>query len=156
MNNFNVRIVNLEPKRVASVLGFGGSPEEQAWEKLVAWAGPKGLLEDIKQHPIFGFDNPKPSPGSPNYGYEFWITVGPEVEPEGEVKIQTFSGGLYAVAGCQGVENISPTWKQLVAWLDDSRYKHAHHQWLEQHLGYANDAPDGESLLMDLHMPISE
>ena len=154
MSDLDVRIVKLESMRVASVRGFSESPEKLAWEKLVAWAKPKGLLDDLKQHRIFGFNNPDPSPGSPNYGYEFWIMVGPDVEPEGEVRIQDFLGGLYAVTRCQGVDNITETWKQLIRWGVDSKYKHASHQWLEEHL-----TPIGapfDQMTLDLYLPISE
>jgi AraC family transcriptional regulator len=154
MSELEVRFVKLEPVRVASVYGFGESPEEQAMEKLVAWAKPKGLLDDREQHRIFGFNNPNPSPASPNYGYEFWIVVGPDVEPEGEVRIQEFLGGRYAVTGCKGVQNIAETWRKLAKWLVDSKYGHARHQWLEEHL-----SPVGaplEELVLDLYAPIAE
>ena len=83
MGELDVRIVKLEPMRVASAYGFGTSPEEEAWGKLLAWARAKDLLnEDVR---FFGFNNPNPSPGSPNYGYEQWMTVGQDVEPEGRV-----------------------------------------------------------------------
>jgi len=153
MSELDVRIVELKPMRVASVYGFGESPESIAWAKLVAWAKPRGLLDDRKQHRIFGFNNPNPAPGSPNYGYEFWIVVGPDVEPEEAVRIHEFLGGLYAVTRCKGVENITDTWKRLVRWLADSPYKHAGHQWLEEHL-HAVDAPQDEFIL-DLYAPIA-
>ena len=154
MSELEVRIVELEPMRVASVHAYSASPEHDAWNKLIAWAKPQGLLDDPETHRIFGFDNPSPSPGSPNYGYEFWIAVGPEVEPEGEVKIKDFSGGLYAVARCKGVENIGPTWKRLVVWGEESKYRHARHQWLEEHIGSADAPQDEEGLVLDLYMPI--
>ena len=154
MNELQVQIVKLEPMRVAAAYGFGHSPELAAWENLINWARPKGYLDDPKNLRIFGFNNPDPSHGSPNYGYEFWLEVGPDVEPEGEVRIQSFSGGLYAVTDCVGVENITPTWKKLVAWLAESKYGNGRHQWLEQHL-----SPDGtplEALQLDLFLPITE
>ena len=158
MNKLEVRIVKLEPMRVASVWGFGNSPEEQAWEKLMTWAKPKGLLDDLEQHRIFGFNNPNPSSGSPNYGYEFWITVGPDVEPEGELRIQEFLGGLYAVTRCEvrgeAHNTIPETWKRLIKWLVDSQYKQASHQWLEEHLGPVDTSLD--ELLLDLYAPIAE
>ena len=101
MSELNVRIVKLGPLRVASVLGYGKEPEDIAWKKLAAFAQAHGLFENLDQHRVFGFNNPSPSPGSPNYGYEFWITVDPALEAEGEVEIKAFSGGLYAVARCQ-------------------------------------------------------
>ncbi len=158
MNELAVRIVKLEPLRVASFHGFGPNPETLAGQKLTAWAGPRGCLAEPLRHRIFGFNNPNPSPGSPNYGYEFWLTVGPEVAPkgapEGGVRIQEFGGGLYAVIRCQGVEKIGSTWGQLVRWLSDSKYGHAHHQWLEEHLNPMFPAPADE-LLLDLYAPIA-
>jgi hypothetical protein len=76
MSELNMRIVKLDAMRVASAQGFGENPEEQAWEKLLAWAEPQGLLADQDAVRFFGFNNPNPSPGSPNYGYDQWVTVG--------------------------------------------------------------------------------
>ena len=155
MDELAIRIVRLEPIRIASFHGFGPSPEHLAIQKLADWAAPRGYLEDRKQHRIFGFNNPNPSHGSPNYGYELWMVVGPEVEPTPEVPIREFAGGLYAVARCQGGESITPTWQQLVGWSANSRYGHADHQWLEEHLNDAFPAPD-EELVLDLYAPIAE
>ena len=84
MNTLDVRLVTLAPMRVASFYGFGPSPELVAWEKLMAWSRPKGLLDGPTRARIFGFNNPNPSAGSPNYGYEFWIEVGPEETVDAE------------------------------------------------------------------------
>jgi DNA gyrase inhibitor GyrI len=158
MSNLDVRIVNLEPIRVVSFHGFGREPEHAAWQKLVAWAEPKGYLADKEAHRIFGFNNPNPSPGSPNYGYEFWITVGSEVESNGEVTVKEFPGGLYAVARCEvnnaPGETIPATWKNLVTWREASPYKMGNHQWLEKHIRLG-DILKGEFDL-DLYMPIAE
>ena len=90
MPDLTVRIEKLEPMTVASSRAFSESPEPQAWEQLRAWAEPKGLLDDVEKHPVFGFNNPSPSPGSKEYGYEFWIGVGPDIEPEGEIEAKEF------------------------------------------------------------------
>lgn len=153
MNTLDVRIVTLDPMRVASMLGFGPSPEAAAWQKLVQWAEPRGLLAGSDRPLIFGFNNPSPTPASPNYGYEFWIEAGPEVQADDAVQIKQFDGGLYAVTRCQGVETITDTWKQLVAWLAASPYRQAHHQWLEEHL-HAADATS-EEFILDLYAPIA-
>lgn len=152
MDKLEVRIVELEPMRVASVHGYSATPEHDAWEKLIAWAEPRGLLEGRASFRIFGFNNPDPSPGSPNYGYEFWLTVGPEVEGEGEAQIKSFSGGRYAVTRCVGIPQIGEIWKRLNTWLEDSSYRHGRHQWLEESLSPVG-TPETE-LVMDLYMPI--
>jgi DNA gyrase inhibitor GyrI len=164
MSQPDVQIVKLEPMRVASIWSFGSSPEGEAWEKLEAWAGPRGLFDDPEKHPIFGFGEPSPSAGSPNYGYELWIAVGPDTEPEGDVRILDFGGGLYAVTRCEvpngQYEVIGATWKKLVAWREDSKYRHAAHQWLEksvliQQWDVPIDLP-GIEFVLDLHLPIAE
>ena len=133
-----VQIVHLEPMRVARIWAFGSSPEHLAWQKLAAWAGPQGLLAEGAGTRIFGFNNPNPSAGSPNYGYEYWITVTAEVATNSETEIREFDGGLYAVmpfdlaAGDPG-EIIPAAWRQLDTWLAESPYQPAHHQWLEAH-----------------------
>ncbi len=156
MSSPEIRIVNLTEMRVASVLGYGTQPEDQAWKKLTAWAQPKGLMDAA--HRIFGFNNPSPSPGSPNYGYEFMIVIGPDVEADGEVEIKTFPGGLYAVARCEVTadpsDQIPAAWQALVLWREQSQYKGASHQWLEEHIETSN-LPEGQFTL-DLYLPIAE
>jgi hypothetical protein len=75
MSELQVRIVDLEPMRCAGASGYGPEPEGLAWDALLKWAEPIGLLN--KPHRFFGYNNPNPSPGTPNYGYDQWITTNP-------------------------------------------------------------------------------
>lgn len=162
MSELEVRIIKLGSMRVASAHGYGASPESIAWNKLVAWAKPKGFLDNLENHRIFGFNNPNPSEGTPNYGYEFWITVGPEVESEGEIEIKEFAGGTYAVTRCEPEtgEEIGRDWQALGTWLADSPHQGARHQWLEGHIWKdgiveMKDDPFAEKkLVLDLYAPI--
>ncbi len=157
MKDLEVQIVKLEPMLVASTYAFSISPEVEAWGKLVAWAQPKGLLDDIDAHPIFGFNNPNPSTGNSKYGYEFWIKVGTNIEPEGDVRINEFYGGLYAVIRCKThgelYKTIPASWRQLIEWCKTSKYKFGYHRWLEKQIAGANN-PD--ELTLDLYCPIVE
>jgi len=158
MTDLDVRIVRLEPMRVASALGFGESPEGLAWDKLLAWYKASGLAQDGKLHRFFGFNNPNPSAGSPSYGYEVWVTVDEGVQPEGEIKLKSFAGGLYAVTRCEVKgdpgELIPAAWQRLVRWHESSRYGMGRHQWLEEHIGLV-DTPSAEFVL-DLYLPVKE
>jgi hypothetical protein len=46
MSDLEVRIEQMEPMRVASAHGFGTNPEEQAWNKILAFAEAKGIDPD--------------------------------------------------------------------------------------------------------------
>ena len=156
MSDLDVRIVTLPPLRVAAFHAFGAGPEMQAWAKLETWAQAKGYMDKPGEHRIFGFNNPDPTPGSPNYGYEFWMMVGPEVQAEEGCTIKEFAGGLYAVTICpvkDAWQDIPATWKKLVAWCESSKYRMVRHQWLEEHLS-APGQP-GVEFVLDLHLPIA-
>lgn len=157
MNNLEVRIVNLPPMRVACINGFGDSPEGMAFEKMKAWAAAHKLLE--KPYRLFGYNNPDPSAGSPNYGYDVWITVGESVQADGEARIIDFAGGLYAVTRVE-VNNpgadIPAAWQQLVKWMETSKYHHARHQWLEEHIGLLGEVGGEQPFTLDLYLPIAE
>ena len=117
----DVRIVELAPMRVAAALGFGPEPETEAWDKLMTWARATNHLDGTQRY--FGFNNPNPMPGSPNYGYEQWMTVGPDTEPLADVEIKDFEGGRYAVLRCDGLATIEEDWGRLAAWVESSPHR---------------------------------
>lgn len=151
--NLDVRIVELEPMRVAAAYGFGPSPEMIAWDKILRWARAQGLLSGDATPRYFGFDNPMPTPGSPNYGYEQWIVVGPDAQGDDEITIKDFPGGLYAVTRCK-LPRIQDTWRQLVAWREDSKYRSANQECLEEMLTPPDTPFDG--MVLDLYLAIAE
>ena len=75
MNSLKIEIVRLEPMLVASTYGYGKNPEDEAWKKMAAWAGPLGFFENLKDNPIYGYNNPPPLNCSKEYGYELSIKV---------------------------------------------------------------------------------
>ncbi|MFX1299883.1 MAG: effector binding domain-containing protein [Promethearchaeota archaeon] len=160
-----VQVIELEPMRVASVRVISETPETDAWENMRAWAEPQGLLEDLDNHPVFGFNNPNPSPGQKEYGYEFWIRMGTLFQGEGEVVAKDADGGLFAVTSCRLGEEIESEftmkygylepWKKLAEWvvlsekyeIDDSR------QSLEK---TRNPGAPITEVVLDLYQPIKE
>lgn len=157
MNDLDVRIVTLPPMRVACINGFGEGPEELAFEKMRTWAEARNLLE--QSHRLFGYNNPDPSPGSPNYGYDVWLTVDGSVQAGDEARIIDFPGGMYAVTRIEVKapwQDIPGTWQKLVRWMENSKYRHGRHQWLEEHIGPLDESVNALPFTLDLHLPITE
>jgi len=152
----NVEVVDLPAMRVASALGFGTEPELQASKMIHAFANKAGIELDFTKIRMYGFDNPSPSSGSPNYGYEFWLPVDESVEAIDPIQIKHFSGGRYATTRFTGLSNIGRVWKELVAWVEDSSYAFGPNcgQCLEKN----NTAfeHDPEKWTFDLYLPVSE
>jgi len=161
----NVQFIKLPAFRAASAIGFGEQPETEAWRKIFAWMKTQGLLDDIKSRRFFGFNNPNPSPGSPNYGYEQWVTIPEGPRAEGDVKTIDFPGGYFAVTECE-LLNIGEKWGELVNWQAGSKYRMAQNQCLEECLTpkILLDAPEDQpfdlenvgKIRMRLYLPILE
>lgn len=157
MSDIDVRIVELPPMRVACVNGFGEGPEGMAFEKMKAWAEAHHLLN--RQYRLFGYNNPDPSPGSPNYGYDVWLTLDESIPADQETRIIEFSGGLYAVTRIEVKspwDDIPGTWQKLVKWMENSKYRHGRHQWLEEHMGPLDETVNELPFTLDLYLPITE
>jgi len=151
-----VRIVDLPPMRVASALGYGEQPEDQAATMITGFARKIGLEPGSPGYRTFGFNNPNPTPASPNYGYEIWLVVGPDIEAEEPIVIKEVPGGRYAVTRFTGLSHIGETWRGLVAWFEDSphNYPDSCPCGLEEVLNPTE--PDPEKWVFDLFLPIAD
>ena len=154
MEELSVRIVRLTPMRVASAYGFGSSPEEQAWQILLDWARADGLL-DVEPAPrFFGFNNPSPVPGSPNYGYEQWMTVGPDVAEQRQGDDQGVRRRAVCGHPLRELADDHRYLARLATWCEGSPYILSQHQWLEE--CFTPDAARLEDYVFDLYLPIVE
>ncbi|MFW9935925.1 MAG: effector binding domain-containing protein [Candidatus Thorarchaeota archaeon] len=162
MNKKDIRIVKLAPMRVASVVVISETPELEAWAKLRAWAEMKGLLGDLEQHPVFGFNEPPPQPGKREYGYMFWIRVGDDIESDNVVEVKEVEGSEYAVTTCVLKEELGSdffkehgvleSWWRLEEWAKKNGYKYRGHPGLEK----PHDPDAGADLVLDLYYPITK
>ena len=148
----NVRTINLKPFKVAYAKAFGVSPELQAWEILKTWIK-KNKIEDTINTRYFGFNNPSPSKGSNEYGYEVWRTIDTDYEETEEVKFKSFEGGLYLVTTANGVYDIGETWKHLSNWAKAKGYEYGECQWVEEHIIVDENSWD-DKMQFDLYYPI--
>ncbi len=146
----NVQFIKLPCFRIASALGYGEQSETQAWGKILSWMRTQHLLDNPANHRFFGFNNPNPSPGSPNYGYEQWVTIPNNAQAEGDIKVIDFPGGFFATLDCE-LLNIGEKWGELVNWQAGSKYRMAPGYCLEECLTpeYLIDAADGTPLTIE-------
>ena len=159
MEKLLVKIVKLEPMRVAYTHVISKTPEKDAWDTLLAWAKPRGYFDNLGKHTTFGYNNPPPTnPSTPQgeeYGYELLVNIGSDVAPEGDVKAKEIPGGLYAVARAKGVWNIFQTWVSLHEWVSTTDYKidEENEPGLEECITpFARE----DEMIFDLYLPIKK
>lgn len=132
----DVRLENVDQLRVAFVRHVG--PYDQvgpAWEKLMGWAGPRGLLGPNMRMLGISHDDPEITPPD-KLRYDACIVVDDHVEPEGDVGVQEIAGGEYAVTTHHGpYEKFGETYATLFG------------QWLPAHTREPLNAPCFEAYL---------
>jgi DNA gyrase inhibitor GyrI len=155
-----VRIEKLGTLRAAHAYALSDTPEDDAYKKLMEWVERKGLSK--KGVRLFGrntypTDNPEP------HGYEFFLTISPDVRPEGDIDVKEVPGGLYAVLRFKNLGKIREAWQQLWQWIDESKYEHVgwkkgEHGWVdgfEEHLNWHENKPQNE-WTFDLWVQVKE
>lgn len=156
-----IRLIWLPRLRVASARFFGPDPEREASFRLREWMRERGVPLETSRY--YGFNNPDPTPASPNYGYEQLVVLDDEYKnavASSQVAIKEMPIGLYAVYRHFGsAERLPASWCALIAWVQTSKYRLSASQYLEEIVSvaeYTKDEPNPENMVFDLHIAISE
>ncbi|MFX1521811.1 MAG: effector binding domain-containing protein [Promethearchaeota archaeon] len=135
-----IKLVELNPMRVASFQYVGENPELNAFKELTKWVQGKNLLSKNVRYHFFGFNNPIPTENNSVYGYEVWFPLDDDFEGDDEIKIKEFKGGLFAVKEMLLSDFISDQgWtvfhSEAELWMKENMYEYDHTvQWLEEHI----------------------
>ena len=128
----------------------------KALGKLCEWAGPRGLLQPGVEFIGLCYDDPDITPAE-KIRYDACITIESDIDPEGEIGIQTVEGGLYAMTTHHGsYTKLSETYAKLCGqWAPQNGYEIRSLPSLEIYLNSPEDTPEDE-LLTDVHIPIKK
>jgi AraC family transcriptional regulator len=151
----DVQIKEIKPMRVAFVRHVGPYNEVgSTWQRLCAWAGPRGFLGPQTTFLGLCHDDPEVTPPD-KIRYDACVTVHDATEPEGDVGVQEIAGGEYAVATHRGpYEKLIETYAALCGqWLPQSGRELRSAPGFEVYRNNPqNTAP--EDLLTDIHLPL--
>lgn len=154
-DELEVQFIRLQPMRVVSFQAISESPENEAWAKLREWAEPKGYFDDLEKNPIYGFNNPDPSPGKKEYGYEFWLVVNPDFKSD-EVEVKDVPESFNVVTRCNvedPARDITEAWKKILQWIKKHKIKFAGRCGIEKVIVPSHS---GEGFILDIYIPVKE
>lgn len=155
--SMDVQIKQLPPRKVVFVRHIGPYSEcGKAWEKVCMWAGPRGLLQPGVEFIGLCHDDPEITPAE-NIRYDACITTRADVQPEGEIGIQTLDGGLYAMATHNGSYNkLCETYAAICGqWAPQNGYEIRSLPSMEIYVNSPEDAPE-DDLITDVYVPIEK
>lgn len=149
------RIEEREPVRVAFARHVGPYAEVGgAWQRLMMWAGPRGLCGPSMR--TFGMchDDPEVTPPE-RLRYDACIVVGADFQGDGDVGAQNIAGGDYAIARHAGpYTSLSETYAALMGrWIPEQGRTMANGPCLEVYLNDPRSTPP-EQLLTDVCVPL--
>jgi len=151
----DVQVKKVDPMRVAFVRHVGPYKEVgPTWQKLCAWAGPRGLFGPQTTFVGLCHDDPEVTPPD-KIRYDACLTVGDDVQPEGEVGVQEIPGGDYATTVHHGpYEKLADTYAQLCGqWLPGSGREMRSGPGFEIYRNSPQDTPP-EDLITEVYVPL--
>jgi AraC family transcriptional regulator len=156
MTSREVRVETVPPRRVAFLRHVGPyHTVGKTFQKLGAWAGPRGLIRPGTLMLDICHDDPDVTPAD-KIRADCCITVDDHFQPEGEVGVQTIEGGEYAILMHRGpYERLAESYRWLYgSWLPTSGRELRNAPPFEVYLNTPMDtAPD--DLLTDIYLPLA-
>lgn len=156
-DTMEVSIETLEPIRVAFTRHIGPYSEcGEAWNRLMMWAGPKGLIGPRTVILGGSYDDPDVTPPD-KIRYDACLTVEGDVSAEGDVGIRMVGGGRYAKATHIGpYEKLGECYQGLIGgWIPRNGHRAGSEPCLEFYRNDLRDTPP-EQLRTDVYVPLEE
>jgi AraC family transcriptional regulator len=152
---YDVAIRTTEPLRIAAIRHVGPYMEiGTAFDRLLAWATPKGLWNATCR--TFGIFYDDPAAVAPEtLRSDACLTVGPEAKVDGDLRLAEIAAGRHAVLRHQGPYAELPAaygW-MFGTWLPTSGEEPADRPCFEEYLNNPRDLPPKE-WLTDIHLPL--
>lgn len=154
-NTVNAEVREMPEFNVAYVRKVGpytGETCEPAFTELMQWAAPRNYLGPGKLLAIY-WDNPEVTPAE-RCRFDTCIIVPCGTVPEGQVCIQTISGGPYAVCHFEVMpDSIQQAWEDAFIWICGSGYECNDTPCYELYHNNAAEHPEGKWIL-DICIPL--
>jgi AraC family transcriptional regulator len=150
-----VRFETVPPRRVAFLRHVGPYHTVGAtFGRLMAWAGPRGLLGTQELVIAIPYDDPEVTPAD-KVRTDCCVTVGDDVGPDGEVGVQTLEGGECAVLTHTGpYRQLGESYRWLFGtWLPASGRELRNAPAFEIARNSPQDTPS-EQLRTDVYLPL--
>ena len=148
----------IEVKKISSfdtvyITQIGPAGLESAFERLMVWAEPKGLLkDDFKMATIYHDSYKTTNPEKIRMSAS--LLVDTPVQEEGEVSAQTIEGGNYIIGRFEiGIHEFEQSWTGLFVWMGENGYKLADRQPFEIYHNDFREHPEN-ICIVDFYIPV--
>jgi len=126
----------------------------KAYEKVMRWAGPRGLLRFPETKTITVYHDDPAITSIDKVRQDACITVNEDVKVDGEIGKMTISSGKYAVGRFEiEVTEFEQAWNTMCLWLTESGYEPGDGSPYELYYNDHNQHPE-KKFILDICIPI--
>ncbi|WP_299335712.1 GyrI-like domain-containing protein [uncultured Psychroserpens sp.] len=150
----NINVKTIGNIQTVGITCIGKQQLDQSFNRLLEWAGSKGLLRnsEFKMATIF-YDSFKIT-APDKVRMTCCLVVDEPVNTDGEVVSTTINAGQYIIAHYEiGVEVFPVTWMNLFKWMNDNGYKKRDAPPFEIYHNNFNEHPE-KKCIVDMYIPV--
>jgi len=151
--NANIKIKEIPKMDLAYVSSIGPQNLEIAYQKLIQWAAPKGLINEQAKMVTIYHDSFKVTEAN-KVRMSACVTLNESTETGGEIGVTTINKGKFVVGNFEiGLNEFQKSWTGLFIWMNENGYKKADRNPFEIYHNNFNEHPE-RKCIVDFCIPI--
>ncbi len=152
--NAKVDIREMPKMKVAYITQIGINGIENAFEKIIRWARPRGIFSGSQSNVVRIFHDSFKITDADKVRMSIGVVVNSPVKAEGEVGLTTIEKGKHVVGRFEiEPKGFEKAWDGLFVWMNDKGYKKADRFPFEIYYNNYNDHPE-KKCIVNLCIPI--
>lgn len=151
--NAQIEVKEISSFDTAYITQIGPNGLESAFERLMTWAGPKGLLkDDFKMATVYHDSYKTTSPDKVRMSAS--LLVDKPILQEGEVAARSIEGGLFIIGSFKiKPHEFEQSWTGLMVWMGENGYKYADRLPFEIYHNDFREHPEN-ICIVDFYIPV--
>jgi AraC family transcriptional regulator len=152
--NAKMEIKWMPKMNLAYVSSMGPQNLANAFQKIVQWATPKGLMNEYTKMATIYHNSFKVTEAS-KVRMSACILLNKPVETHGEIGLTTIEEGKCIVGSFEiGMDEFEKSWTGLYLWMNENGYKKAEREPFEIYHNNFNEHPEKKAIV-DFYIPIA-
>ena len=149
-----IEIKEMPKLDLAFITQIGHNGMENAYDKLIKWATPKGLLENENLKVVTIYHDSFKITEPDKVRMSACISLNEKIEVSGEIGLTTIEKGKFIVGHFEiGINEFEKSWSSLFIWMNENGYKKADRNPYEIYYNNFNEHPEKISIV-DFCIPI--
>lgn len=153
--NATIEVKEMPKMNMAYITCFGEQEIKGAFERLMGWAGPKGLLvgDDLKMATVY--HESFKTTAADKVRMSSCLITNQKLNPEGEISSGIIEGGKTLVGRFEiGVEEFEKAWSSMFLWMNENGYTKSNLNPYELYLNDYTQHPENKFIL-DICIPVN-